>query len=41
MIVPLELPPLRQVANRVEVIFRGCAPEPFTESREPTEPRQS
>jgi tRNA(His) guanylyltransferase len=41
MIVPLELPPLLQVVNRVEVIFHGCAPEPFTEPPEPTEPRLS
>jgi len=41
LIVPLELPPLLQVANRVEVIFRGCAPEPFTETPEPTAPRLS
>jgi tRNA(His) 5'-end guanylyltransferase len=31
VIVPLELPPLLTVANRVEVMFRGCAPEPITE----------
>ena len=41
MIVPLEQPPLRQVVNRVEVIFRGCVPEPFTEPPETTEPRLS
>ncbi|HEX9871594.1 MAG TPA: tRNA(His) guanylyltransferase Thg1 family protein [Candidatus Tectomicrobia bacterium] len=34
--VPLELPPLLQVANRVEVMFRGCAPEPITELRQAT-----
>ena len=33
VMVPLELPPLLHVANRVEVIFRGCAPEPITEPR--------
>jgi tRNA(His) guanylyltransferase len=31
VIAPLDLPPLLKVANRVEVIFRGCAPEPSTE----------
>jgi tRNA(His) guanylyltransferase len=39
VIAPLELPPLLQVANRVEVMFRGCAPEPVTEPREAAEPR--
>src|SRR5207249_12143982 len=34
VIMPLELPPLLQVANRVEVIFRGCAPEPITEPQQ-------
>jgi hypothetical protein len=34
VIVPLELPPLLKVANRVEVLFRGCAPEPVTEPRQ-------
>jgi tRNA(His) guanylyltransferase len=34
VIVPLELPPLLKVANRVEVIFCGCAPEPITEPRQ-------
>jgi tRNA(His) 5'-end guanylyltransferase len=34
VMVPLELPPLLQVANRVEVIFRGCVPEPVTEPRQ-------
>jgi tRNA(His) guanylyltransferase len=36
VIVPLELPPLLKVANRVEVIFRGCVPEPVTELRHAT-----
>jgi tRNA(His) guanylyltransferase len=36
VIVPLELPPLLQMANRAEVIFRGCAPEPITEPRPAT-----
>ena len=31
VIEPLELPRLLNVANRVEVIFRGCTPEPITE----------
>jgi tRNA(His) guanylyltransferase len=36
VIAPLELPPLLQVANRVEVIFRGCAPELIPELRPAT-----
>jgi tRNA(His) guanylyltransferase len=36
VIVPLKLPPLRQVANRVEVIFLGCTPELTTEPRQAT-----
>jgi hypothetical protein len=36
VIVSLELPPLLKVANRVEVMFRGCAPEPITELRQAT-----
>jgi hypothetical protein len=36
VIVSLELPPLLKVANRVEVIFRGCAPKPITELRQAT-----
>jgi tRNA(His) guanylyltransferase len=36
VIAPLELPPLLQVANRVEVMFRGCAPEPITEPQSAT-----
>jgi tRNA(His) guanylyltransferase len=36
VIAPLELPPLLHVANRVEVIFRGCAPEPVAEPRQAT-----
>jgi tRNA(His) 5'-end guanylyltransferase len=39
LVVPLDLPPLLNVANRVEVIFRGCAPEPMTEPRQATDPR--
>jgi hypothetical protein len=39
VIAPLELPPLLQVANRVEVMFRGCAPVPIPESRHATLPR--
>jgi len=35
-IAPLELPPLLHVANRVEVMFRWCAPEPITEPRQDT-----
>jgi tRNA(His) guanylyltransferase len=34
VIAPQELPPLLSVAKRVEVIFRGCAPEPITEPRQ-------
>ena len=34
VIAPLELPPLLNVGNRVEVIFRGCTPEPITEPRQ-------
>jgi hypothetical protein len=36
VIEPLELPPLLNVGNRVEVIFRGCAPEPIPEPRQAT-----
>jgi tRNA(His) guanylyltransferase len=36
VITPLDLQPLLQVANRVEVIFRRCAPEPITEPRPAT-----
>jgi len=36
VITPRDLPPLLHVANRVEVIFRGCAPEPITEPRPAT-----
>jgi tRNA(His) guanylyltransferase len=36
VIVRLELPPLLKVANRVEVMFRGCAPEPVAEPRQAT-----
>ncbi len=36
VIAPLDLPPLLKVANRVDVIFRGCAPEPSTEPRQAT-----
>jgi tRNA(His) guanylyltransferase len=38
VVVPLELPPLRKVANRAEVIFRGCVPEPITVPRPATSP---
>jgi hypothetical protein len=34
VIEPLELSPLLNVRNRVEVIFRGCTPEPITEPRQ-------
>jgi tRNA(His) guanylyltransferase len=33
MIAPLDLPALLRVGNRVDVIFRGCAPEPIVEPR--------
>jgi tRNA(His) guanylyltransferase len=33
MIAPLELPPLLKVANRVDVMFRECPPEPIVEPR--------
>jgi hypothetical protein len=36
VIVSLELPPLLKVANRVEVMFRGCAPVPITELQQAT-----
>jgi hypothetical protein len=36
VMVPLELPPLLQVAHRMAVIFRGCAPEPLTALRQAT-----
>jgi hypothetical protein len=36
VMVPPELPPLLQVAHRVAVIFRGCAPEPPTALRQAT-----
>jgi len=36
VIAPLELPPLLNVGNRVDVIFRGCTPEPITEPRQAT-----
>jgi tRNA(His) guanylyltransferase len=36
VIAPLELPPLLNVGNRVEVIFHGCTPEPITEPRQAT-----
>ena len=36
VIAPLYLPPLLKVANRVEVIFHGCAPEPVAEPRKAT-----
>jgi tRNA(His) guanylyltransferase len=39
VIVPLDLPPLLNMANRVEVIFRGRAPEPMPEPRQATGPR--
>jgi tRNA(His) guanylyltransferase len=38
VIEPLELPPLLHVGNRVEVIFRSCAPEPIIEPRQATSP---
>jgi hypothetical protein len=34
VIAPLNLPPLLKVANRVEVVFRGCAPEPVVEPQQ-------
>jgi hypothetical protein len=36
VMVPLERPPLLQVAHRVAVIFRGCAPEPLIALRQAT-----
>jgi hypothetical protein len=36
VMVPPELPPLLQVAYRVEVMCRGCAPEPLTALRPAT-----
>jgi tRNA(His) guanylyltransferase len=36
VIAPLELPPLLNVSNRVEVIFHRCAPEPIIEPRDAT-----
>jgi tRNA(His) 5'-end guanylyltransferase len=36
VIEPLKLPPLLNVGNRVEVMFRGCAPEPIVEPRQAT-----
>jgi hypothetical protein len=36
VIAPLELPPLLNVGNRVDVIFRECTPEPMTEPRQAT-----
>ena len=36
VIAPLELRPLLNVGNRVDVIFRGCTPEPITEARQAT-----
>lgn len=31
IIEQLDLPPLLTIANRVDVVFRGCAPEPFSD----------